>query len=159
MAQAVERILGKDEVGGSIPPSSSKKALAKASAFLSIAKAMVYHPPQAVYHRGRQSRPRISSRASVYIFFRNDYIQSFALMIYNSCGIDDIQPLRADDMQGSALMETLTSTPTRLLVLQTLHRAYQRTGKSPRNQVRGGPSLLSAAELCVFRFFRCRFHL
>ena len=25
MAQAVERILGKDEVGGSIPPSSSRK--------------------------------------------------------------------------------------------------------------------------------------
>ena len=33
MAQAVERILGKDEVGGSSPPSSSKKALASASAF------------------------------------------------------------------------------------------------------------------------------
>ena len=33
MAQAVERILGKDEVGGSSPPSSSKnKASAKAGA-------------------------------------------------------------------------------------------------------------------------------
>ena len=42
MAQSVERILGKDEVTGSIPVSSSKKSTSfNLSIFLSIAKAMV----------------------------------------------------------------------------------------------------------------------
>ncbi len=33
MAQVVERILGKDEVGGSSPPSSSRKSTSVGSAF------------------------------------------------------------------------------------------------------------------------------
>ena len=44
MAQAVERILGKDEVGGSIPPSSSRKHFQKEVFFFFIDKnqAMIY---------------------------------------------------------------------------------------------------------------------
>ena len=44
MAQMVERVLGKDEVTGSIPVSSSKKfQVFGLGIFLSIAKAMAYH--------------------------------------------------------------------------------------------------------------------
>ena len=45
MAQLVEHILGKDEVPGSNPGSSSKKALAKASAFLTKSADGGRNPP------------------------------------------------------------------------------------------------------------------
>ena len=57
MAQSVERILGKDEVTGSIPVSSSKKfQVFGLGIFLSIAKAMVYHQPSGCISSTRHSR-------------------------------------------------------------------------------------------------------
>ena len=54
--------------------------------FLSIAKAMAYHHAIACI-----SSPKAYIISRRLYFFRNDDIQHFVLMIYNSFGIDDIQ--------------------------------------------------------------------
>ena len=71
--------------------------------FIQAAGLVSHHAVRRVYHQGRQSRPCISSRVSVH-FLRLDEIQRFALVIYNSCGIDD--------MQGYALIKLMFSVST-----------------------------------------------
>ena len=51
--------------------------------FIQAAGLVYHHAVRRVYHQGRQRRPCISSRASVYIL-RLDDIQHFVLMIYRS---------------------------------------------------------------------------
>ena len=79
MAQLVEHILGKDEVIGSIPISSSKKRQAFPVVFLSIAKSNGISPHECVYltTEGVYHQPRA-------VFFRNDDMQCFAMMIYKT---------------------------------------------------------------------------
>ncbi len=65
--------------------------------FLSIAKAMAYHQPQAVYHQHGNAVLYLITPLGVYQKpFRNDDIQNFVLMICNSYGIDDIQRQAVD---------------------------------------------------------------
>ncbi len=72
-------------------PKNGKRKLV---VFLSIAKAMVYHhTKRASHHR------RCISSAQGCIFFRNDDIQGFTLMIFNFLKIDDIHAKLRDLMQ------------------------------------------------------------
>ncbi len=64
--------------------------------FLSIAKAMVYHHAIACI-----SSPKAYIISRRLYFFRNDDIQHFVLIIYNSFGIDDIQGLRLDERKAT----------------------------------------------------------
>ena len=71
MAQLVEHILGKDEVIGSIPISSSKKRQAFPVVFYPLRKAMAYHHTNVCI-----------SPPKVYIISQGLYF--FAMMIYKT---------------------------------------------------------------------------
>ncbi len=93
MAQVVEHVLGKDEVTSSNLVSSSKKSRSSERDFFIHCESNGMLSRVSVYVINDSAAIVVSHHnfRCVSKNFRNDDIQNFALMICNSCGIDDIQ--------------------------------------------------------------------